>query len=285
MKPNDGTGIVTKMSQVVIDQVNDRGVSLRPNSLFARELSDIQDEDRRSFLREYVCDATFTLMCSVTEMVRSLDGVLVNQATSVTPYVLIRSILEHTFRIRYLADYDIDPNERICRALRANYTEMREYQKLPGTLRSKASDEQIAKRKQLAEAWYLEITGKQLRPDSAQGIFDTVWRSGPPPDASGSDLKNNPLYQRYYRISSAIAHGTLWGLQHYCLKTTSVDGRVVTSSSLDLQTVTKMRIAAGRLLTSAFAATVQLHDGFPPAGAMNRIGQLEASLALRSASL
>ena len=277
MNPDRGAGILTQMCQIVIDHINERGVSLRSNSFFDQDLNEIQDGDRREFLRYYVCDATFTLLCSVTEMVRSLGGVLVNQATSVNPYVLIRSILEHSYKITYLADPEIDLNERICRALKAGFTEMREYEKLPETLRSKASDELIAERKQLAEDWYLEITCKRLHPVSAQNIFDTVWRAGPPPDASGSDLKSNPMYQKFYRISSAIAHGTLWGLQHYCLKTTLLDGRVVTSSSLDPDTVNTMRIAAGRLLMFAFGFTVQLHRDFPPSGPMNRIGQLEAS--------
>lgn len=275
MKPDRGAGILTEMSHIVIDHVNESGISLKSHSFFNRELSKIQDVERREFLRDCVSDATLTLLSSVMDMVVSLDGVLASTGSSVSPYILIRSILEHSYKMTYLADGGIDSNERICRALRATFAEMREYEKLPESLRSRASDKQIVKRKQLAAKWYSEITGKQLNSISAQEIFDTVWRSGPPPDASGPEAKNNPNYQRYYRISSAITHGTRWGLQHYCLRTPLSDGWIVTSSSLDPETVRMMRITAGRLLMFAFGFTVQLHDTIP-AGPMNRIGELEA---------
>ena len=78
VKVNTGKGIVipdgeatvlSQMCQVVIDRLNERGLAIQPGSRFSQELDEIEIQERREWLGEYISSSSTALLLSVIEMV------------------------------------------------------------------------------------------------------------------------------------------------------------------------------------------------------------------------
>ncbi len=275
MESHPSQDILTEMTDIVINHINERGMALRENSFFAREIEQIKVLERRELLRNYVCDGTLTLLSGIIDQVRSMDQVLARPGVSVSPFILGRAALEYSYKIAYLADPPIDPEERICRALRLYYVDIEEYRKLPGDLKPSDSDQQVAELKQLAEKWYFEVTGKQLSKANAREIFDAAAQSE---DEYGdtpwdNQAVGNSSYEKGYRIGSALTHGSIWAINHYCLTTALVGNRSVISPGLNEASVDDMRLIAAGCLMYSFGLTAQLLSGILPSGTMNQLEQ------------
>lgn len=275
---NSDAMVLARMCEVVVDRLNDRGLTIQPGSLFSQELNEIQIQERRKWLGEYISSSSTALLLSVIEMVVELERCLAGEGSAVNPYIILRSIMEHTYKISYLTDGEIDADERIRRALRTYYAEMQEYQKLSEEHRVANTDPQLVSVRNLITKWYRELTGKRMPSrlsakeiiEAGQKLTSSGWIEGAP------GVKET-TYESFYRISSGIVHGNLWALAHFCMRTIPQGPTrvVIPFAGLDQETIRLIRICAGRLLLFAFGFTVQLHD-IIPAGEMNRISQLEA---------
>ena len=289
VKVNTGKGIVipdgeatvlSQMCQVVIDRLNERGLAIQPGSRFSQELDEIEIQERREWLGEYISSSSTALLLSVIEMVIAIEQSLASEGCAVDPYIVLRSIMEHTYKIVYLTDGGIEANERIRRALRTYYAEMQEYQKLSERRRVNSTDPRFVHIKGLITKWYRDLTGKRIPSrltareiiEAGQKLTSDGWIKGAPG-------VNETTYQSLYRISSGVVHGNLWALANFCMRTVpqgpTKPKLIIPFAGLDRETTHLMRICAGRLLQFAFGFTVQLHD-IIPAGEMNRIGHLEA---------
>ena len=265
-------GVLTEMTHIVIAHINGGGISLTANSDFARQLEEIQVPERRDLLRDYVSDGTFMLLCGIIDQVRSLDQVLAAPDASVSAYILVRATLEYSYKIAYLAEPYIDPEERVCRALRLYCTDLEQYRKMPEDLKPNSAGEVVTKHMQPAEEWYQEIACKKLRSVSAREIMDKVWNSD---DEQGYSAGNNgevgnPIYDKGYRIGSTLTHGNIWAIRHYGLTMTLIENRVVTSSGLKEKVVGDLLLIAAGCLMYSFGFIAQLMNR-PPTGTVNRL--------------
>ena len=265
--------ILQGICDIVADELNGRSIKPTEHSFFLEEITDVEPPERQQLLREYVCNTVVHLLIGVQDQVRSL-GAALNVGSSVTPFILWRTILEYSYKIAYLADPAIDPRERILRFLRIYFDDIRVLEKLPATLRPSSGNELTTKRKQQATEWYLELTGRDLRQVSAQEILDAVWRSGQEtwPTNAGNE---NPIYQKGYRVGSGLVHGHSWAIRHYCLETQFVGSNSITIPRLEEETIRNLLLVAAVRLTHSFGFVCQLMH-ILPASAMNK---LEAKIA------
>ena len=85
--------------------------------------------------------------------------------------------------------------------------------------------------------------------------------------------------QRDIEFNSAVSHGNSWAMQHYGVtKIRSDDGETVALPGLDAATVYNLQVLAGRKLWLSLGFAVQFMRGHLPAGAMNKMDTLIASI-------
>lgn len=287
MRALQAHGILTKMTDIVLNYLNEEKLEVRENSFFGEELKDILIPKRRDLFRTYLCDSTFLLLQGVIDQVHSLDSTLRVRTPAVfaiSPFILMRTLLEYSAKLTYLTDPH--SNERIQRTLKCLFADIQEFRKLPQDLTSPAGRKRADDQADLATEWYSELTGgkEKLRPVSALEIFEEL--AGDPSDEweqhdwveDGRGHLVPFSYSKGYRIYSAIAHGNSWAVQHYGVTKIHSDvGETVTLPGLDAKTVHNLQILAGRQLVSSLGFAVQFMRGTIPAGAMNK---MEALIAL-----
>ena len=277
---NSGS-VIAGMCDIVIATLNKEGLERREGSPFTRELDEIQSQERREWLGDYVWQRTYLLLHGAIDQAYQLDACINNPnpaLVSVTQYILLRSIQEYTTRLAYLVDLKIEPTERIRRAIELYHADLFAYENLPSNLRVHPGQN----RETFLSAWYEEITcGKKLnRRYPVRSIFDDLGspeEEGWPTDNGGKPI--NPTYQKGYQIWSAVTHGHLWAIRHYGLtkvgkigeQTMWLPGGAATRTILSWQEI------AGRLLQYAFGFAVQfLH----PSLDTSTMDELEHQIAL-----
>lgn len=281
-------GVLTQMNDIVLNHLNEEKPELREDSFFAQELRTIPTLKRQDLIRTYLCDSTFLLLQGVIDQVHSLDSMLRVRTPAVFaigPFILMRTLLEYSAKLTYLTDPDT--SERIPRTLKCLYADIQQFRKLPQDLASPAGRKFADDRADLAKEWYCELTGgkEKLRPVGVLEIFEELagdqsdeWeRHNWVEDGRGTLVPF--AYSNAYRIYSAVAHGNSWAVQHYgTTKIRGDDGETVTRPGLDAKTVHNLQILAGRQLVSSLGFAVQFMRGTIPAGAMNKLEDLIASI-------
>ena len=281
-------GILTQMINIVLLYLNEEKLELREDSFFAEELRGIPVPERRDLIRTYLCDNTFLLLQGILDQVQSLNSILsvrTPAVVAVSPFILIRTMLEYSNKLTYLTDPHT--SERIPRTLKCLYADIQEFRKLPKDLTSPAGRMSVEDRANLATEWYCELTGGEgkLRPVSALEIFEEL--AGEQSDEWGEldwveDGRGSLVpfaYSKGYRIYSAVAHGNLWAIQHYgATKIRNVDGETVWLPGLDAKTVYRLQELAGRQLEFSLGFAVQFMRGHLPSGTMNKLETLIASI-------
>ena len=244
-------------------------VSLPGQSFLATEIIEVQQPDRRAFLGNYICESMIALLLGVLDQARCTALSLDRPGVAISPYVLMRGLLEYSYKITYIADAQIDREERIRRALMLYITEIREYQKMPRECRSASADQRVSSGKGLANCWYRELTGKDLRTVTTQAIMDSVWKAG------GDRLQEqspgqNTIYEQGYRTGSVVAHGNTWAIRHFCLQAHSIGASRVIMPGLREPVLYDLLELAARILQLSFGFVVQA-GRILPAGVMNRL--------------
>ena len=267
---------------IVIEALKERGLELKARSRFSEELSQVEQEERRRWLREYVTQNIWALLNGILDQVYKLGTCLYSinpSPVSVAEFILLRSILEHTYKLSYLTVLDVGADERIKRALECAY------ERLPSRLRSNS----VPHRRAFLEEWYKETTGKQMpkQPIRARDLFDNLGGSNEewqrtarewPADRGGKSV--NPAYQSGYSIWSAITHGNAWAIAHFGMtKDDSEDEHPRWIPGLDPDTIHNCEELAVRLLQHSFEFSVQLMDyrGLD-VGVMNRLEEVIARI-------
>ena len=266
-------GALTEMSNIIMDFLNEAGFTLKEDSFFAQELQEIRSPERREWIREYLSDSTYFLLQGIIDQAYSIDSVLdvTNRAVvSLTGRVLLRTMLEYSYKLVYLTDKDIGIVERIKRAIETYNTDLHEYRRLPPEFKREISQDQTS----LIGSWYKELTGKDELPRSlsARSIFDSVgdpeddW----PRDRGGNPI--NPVYQMGYQVNSVIAHGNLWAIKHYGLvHLQKPDDRIADLAGYDKNTIRILKRNAASILQLSFAFAEQFMQGYPPSHILNRL--------------
>ena len=281
-------GVLTQMNDIVLDYLNEEKLELREDSFFAQELRTIPTLKRQDLIRTYLCDNTFLLLQGVIDQVHSLDSMLrvrTPAVVAISPFILMRTMLEYSAKLTYLTDPHT--NERIPRTLKCLYADIQQFRKLPKDLTSPAGRKYVDDQADLAKKWYRELTGgdPKSRPVSPQEIFEELagdqsdeWeRHNWVEDGRGSSVPF--AYSKGYRIYSAVAHGNSWAVQHYgTTKIRGDDGETVTRPGLDAKTVHNLQMLAGGQLVSSLGIAVEFMRGSAPAGAMNKLSALIASI-------
>ncbi len=237
-------------------------VTLPGQSFFAEELKAIQRADRRDFLKEYVCESLIALLIGVLDQAKCMALVLGTPGIAIGPFMLSRGLLEYSYKIAYLAEPEIEPNERICRALRLYTTDVREFQKSSNSRKSYPPSQHVTSSKGLADCWYRELTGKKLSAVSTKAIMDSVWKAGLH-GLEQQDLVLNEVYEFGYRAGSAVAHGNTWAIRLFCLEAQYDLGHEVLKPRLQEPLSYDKLILAARTLQSSFAFVVQLGRTLP----------------------
>ncbi len=274
-------GILTEMCDLVIDFLNEKGLDLKDDSFFAQEVGKIQSPERREWLKTYLSENAYFLLHGIVNLAYSLDFILSqrNRAiVSISGQVLLRTILEYSGKLTYLADPEISPNQRIKRALKTYYTDLDEYERLLPELKAEPSQNL----KEFAQEWYAEVAeGKELkRYRGPRSIFDSIgdpefeeW----PIDRTGKSV--NPVYALGYQVNSTITHGNLWAIKHYGLTHVNKSGGITTAlPGLDADGILSLQRAAATVLQLSFGFAVQFMHGRLPSGVMNRLGARIQSL-------
>ena len=276
------------MIDIVLDYLNEEELELREDSFFAEELRDIPKPKRRDLIRTYLCDNTFLLLQGIIDQVHSLNSMLsvrTPAVVAITPFILMRTMLEYSSKLTYLTDPHT--SERIPRTLKCLYADIQQFRKLPKDLTSPAGRMFVDDQADLATEWYCELTDgeEKLRPVSALEIFEKL--AGEQSDEWGKhdwveDGRGSLVpftYSKAYRIYSAVAHGNSWAIQHYGMtKIHSDDGETVTRPGLDAKTVYNLQVLAGKELVLSLGFTIQFMRGHLPSGTMNKLETLIASI-------
>lgn len=277
MKIDPAQGVLIQIADIIADYLNGKSMVLSEHSFFATELKDIGDADRCNLLKGYTCNLILYLLCGVVDQVRSLEKILGSGDGSITPYILMRTILEYAYKLTYVSEYHIGGEERTRRILGLLYTEILDYEKLPEDLGAQG---EFVTEKALIKEWHKEMTGKDIRRVSAQTIVDAVWHSDsgyPEWDRQEID-RENVAYERGYRIGSAMAHGYSWAIGHYGLRRVSDNNRIIESMELTDRARGNFRLIAGGSLQYSFGFTTQFMHGMLAAPIMNRLGKLIARI-------
>ena len=260
--------ILEEICDIVADDMNARKIELTERSFLLNEIAEVEPLERRELLRNHLFSTVLNLLIGVQDQVRSL-GAAFNIGASVTPFILGRTILEYSFKITYISDPQISPTERIKRFLRLYYTDIQQFDKLPDDLRSSSGKELATERKRQAAAWYQEITNKNLGGVGSEEILDEVWKSGLQAWKSKAS-EENVIYEKGYRIGSAIVHGHGWAIGHYCLETQVVGDSYITTPSLKEETIRDLLLIAAGCLMYSYGFVTQLMDMLP-VGIMNKL--------------
>lgn len=280
--------ILAQACDIVIEALKERGLEPQAGSRFSEELSHVEPEERRRWLLEYVTQNTWSLLNGILDQVYKLGSCIYSinpSPVSVAEFILLRSIIEYSYKLSYLTVLDVDADERIKRAIECAHEDLVAYERLPSRLRSNSAQH----RRPFLEEWYKEITGKQKpkHPLRARDLFDDLGGSNEewqriagewPADRGGKAV--NPAYQSGYAIWSAITHGNAWAIAHFGLtKDGSDDDDPRWFPGLNPDTIHNCEELAVRLLQHAFGFSVQLmnHRGLD-AGAMNRLEEVIARI-------
>ena len=274
MTIHSNQGILTEMSDIVIDYLIENGLYLKDDSFLAQTLAEIQSSERREWLKTYLSENAYFLLHGIVDLVYSLDfsPSQRNRAiVSISGRVLLRTILEYSGKLTYLADPEISPNQRIKRALKTYYTDLDEYERLLPELKAEPSQNL----KEFAREWFAEVgEGKELkRYRGPRSIFDSIgdpefeeW----PIDRTGKSV--NPVYALGYQVNSTVTHGNLWAIKHYGLTHVNKPGEVTTAlPGLDADGILSLQKAAATVLQLSFGIAVQFMHGHLPSGVMNRL--------------
>ena len=243
--------------------------SLPGSSFFAEELKSVQQPGRRDFFKDYVCESIIALLLGVMDQARCIALCLDSPGVAVSPYVLVRSLLEYSYKITYIADPLIEPEERICRSLRLFVTDCREYEKMPQEHRSQEAGSHASSGKELAICWYRELTGKELKTISTKAVMDSVWEAGLE-TLEKQGLGPNKAYETGYRTGSVIAHGNTWAIRHFCLEVRRDGQSKVLTLRLPESVLHSILILAARVLQMSFGFVCQFGRTLP-ASAMNKM--------------
>lgn len=147
MAENKPVQVLLEVCDIVDSEMAAGAISLPGQSFFAEELRTVQLLDRRDFLRVYACDSLIALLLGVLDQSRCMALCLDTHGVAVGPYILMRGLLEYSYKITYIADAQIDSEERIRRMLMLYVTDIREYQKMPRELRSDVGDKYASNNK------------------------------------------------------------------------------------------------------------------------------------------
>ena len=244
-------------------------VSLPGWGFFAAELETVQQKERKDFLTNYICESMIALLLGVLDQAKCLALSLDTPGIAISPFILMRCLLEYGYKITYLADAEIQPEERIRRSLMLYLTDIREYQKMPGEYRSVAADQHASNGKEMSACWYQELTGKQLNTVSTKAIMDSVWNAGSDM-LQGQDPGHNAIYEKGYRSGSVVTHGNTWAIRYFCLeKRSDAAGTVLTPRLRERVLYGTLEVAA-RILQLSFGFVVQFGSTLP-ASVMNRL--------------
>ena len=280
--------ILAQACDIVIEALKERGLEPQAGSRFSEELSQVEPEERRRWLREYVTQNTWSLLNGILDQVYKLGYCIYSinpSPVSVAEFILLRSIIEYSYKLSYLTVLDVDADERIKRAIECAHEDLIAYERLPSRLRANSAQH----RRPFLEEWYKEITGKQKPKQRlrARDLFDDLggsneeWQriSGEwPADRGGKSV--NPAYQSGYAIWSAITHGNAWAIAQFGLtKDGNDDDHPRWFPGLNPDTIHNCEELAVRLLQHSFGFSVQLmdHRGLDT-GAMNRLEEVIARI-------
>ena len=208
--------VLHEMCDIVERELAAHPMRMSEQSYFANMLNTIGQLDRRHLIQTYVFDALKALLLGVIDQARCMALVLDTSEIVVTPFIVMRTLIEYSDKITYISDPCIDDKERIRRVLALLYNDIIAYRKLPEDLRSDEEGRQSQEIKQYVTDWYRQLTEKDIAKLSAQSISDDVWKSGLEMWQESNKVPNDRS-EMGYRIGSAFQHGNIWALQHYRL--------------------------------------------------------------------
>ena len=188
---------------------------------------------------------------------------------SVTEPILLRSILEYSYRLIYLIDHVNEVGERASRAIRLFYEDVKSYNRAPDELRSGEAEVDSFLR-----AWYKEIAGGgELKGNlTIKEIIESIGAH----NSGEYQITGNSVYGKGYSIWSAIAHSNTWAIRHYGQAgTLSIDGVFnFTPSVLDDRTTVLWRELAARLLYFTFGLSTMFMESPKNPGTIDRLANL-----------
>ena len=274
--------ILLEICDLVDSEMAAGATDLPGQSFFADELRAIPQPERRNLLKDYICESMIALLLGVTDQARSLALCLDTPGLAISPHMLIRGLLEYSYKITYVADPTIDSQERIRRALRLFVTDFREYEKMLGESRSAVAYREASNAKEIAVSWYRELTGKEIKTTTPKAIMDSVWKAGTTLlQQQAPDV--NVVYEKGYRTGSVISHGNTWAIRHFCLETSLDERRKSFTLGLPESASYGMLLLAAHFLQLSFGIVGQFGSRLP-ASAMNRMGErIDELMTLRAA--
>ncbi len=261
--------VLLEVCDLVELEISGGAVSLPGQSFFAEELGAIQRSDRREFLKSYVCESLIGLLLGVLDQAKCMALVLGNPGIAISPFLLSRGLLEYSYKIAYIAEPEIEPHQRIRRALELYTADFRELKKMSSLSRCNSHFQNATSSRVLADCWYKELTGKKLKSLTTKSIMDAVWKAGVA-GLEEQESRLNVAYEIGYRVGSVIAHGNAWAVRRFCLESHVEAGCEVLKPHLQQPLLLDLLILAARNLQSSFAFSVQLGRGLP-ASSMNRM--------------
>ena len=239
-------------------------------SYFADMLNTLEELDKRHFVQNYVSDVLRMLLLGVIDQARCMALALDTPEKAVTPFILMRTLIEYSYKITYISEPLIKPEARIRRILDLWYIDSTEYERLSEDLRSDEGYRQSQETKQHVKDWYRELTGQNLKKKTTKSILDAVWQSGLETWQEGNEVPND-IHRIGYKIGSAFQHGNIWALQHYCLdKQPEREGFAMNLHLRPINAVTLLRLA-GAVLQGSFGFVVQFVF-MPPVDVINKLG-------------
>ena len=245
-------------------------------SYFADMLNTVEELDKRHFVQSYVSDVLRMLLLGVIDQARCMALVVDTPGIAVTPFILMRTLIEYGYKITYISDPHIEPEERIRRTLDLWYLDGTQYERLPEEMRSEEGYRLEQETKQYLKDWYRELTGQDLKKKHTKSILDAVWQAGLETWQENNEVPND-IYEKGYKLGSAFQHGNIWAIQHYCLdKQLEGKGIAMNLHLRPLNAVNLLRLA-GTILQGSFGFVVQVVF-FPPAGVINKLAVKIADL-------
>ena len=258
----------------IVERELDRPMRISDQSYFANMLNSIEELDKRHFVQNYVSDLLRMLLLGVIDQARCMALAVDTPGIAVTPFILIRTLIEYSYKITYISDPLIEPKERIRRVLDLWYLDSTSYEKLPKDLQL-VMKWQSQRPKKDVEDWYRQLTGKGLAKKTAEFILDAVWKAGLETSQKNNEVTNE-IYEQVYRVGSAFQHGNSWAIQHYCLGKPTGRNDAMTLHSQSIMVFYFLRMA-GVLLQASCGSVVQFQSMLP-VNVMNEIGEKIAEL-------
>ena len=209
--------VLLEICNLVDSEIAAGAVSLPGRSFLQDELKALVRSDRRDFLQKYICESMTALLLGVLDQARCMALVLDTPGVAVGPFMLMRGLIEYSYKIAYIADPCISPKERICRSLKLYSTDMRQLEKMSSAKDTGSAESYAASERELAHRWYKELTGEKLNTVSAESIIESVWEAGVE-GVKKEDVGQNEVYEIGYRPASAVMHGHTWAIRLFLLR-------------------------------------------------------------------